>query len=135
MFVSLLSFIEETYPVNAIAISKCTIIKVPKSDFLQLLDDHHQAALDVRQFITERLYHKFILMQNNASKYAHVRIKGILKYFKSLSDDQSPYSYEVPFTRRQLASITSLRIETVIKTIKKMESEKLLKIKNRKIYF
>ena len=131
----LLSFIKETYPVSAIAISQCSIIKVPKTDFLQLLDDHHQAALDVRQFIAERLYHKFILMQNNASKYSNVRIKGILTYFKSLSEDQSPYSYELPLTRKQLASITGLRIETVIRTVKKMEEGKVLKIKNRKIYF
>lgn len=131
----LLLFIKETYPVNAVAISKCTIIKVPKSKFLRLLREHHQSQIDVRQFIAERLYHKFILMQNNASKYSHVRIKGILRYFKGLGEDQGPYSYELPLTRQQLASITGLRIETVIRTVKKMESEKLLKIENRKIYF
>lgn len=131
----LLCIIKEPYPVSAIAITPCTIITVPKTNFLQLLDEHHQPAVDVRQFAAERLYHKFILMQNNASKYSHVRIIGILNYFKSLSEDQSPYSYEVPLTRRQLASITGMRVETVIRTVKKMESQKLLKIENRKIYF
>ncbi|WP_426473774.1 Crp/Fnr family transcriptional regulator [Chryseobacterium balustinum] len=131
----LLLFIDESYPVNAVAISECTIIKIPKPKFLLLLDEHHQSATDVRKFISERLYHKFIMMQNNASKHSHVRIKGILIYFKSFSDDQTPYSYEVPLTRQQLASITGLRIETVIRAVKKMESEKFLKIENRKIYF
>ncbi|MGC5743827.1 Crp/Fnr family transcriptional regulator [Chryseobacterium sp. NFX27] len=131
----LLSFIKETFPVNAVAISECTIIKVPIKKFLKLLDDHRQAARDVQQFVAERLYHKFIMMQNNASKYSHVRIEGILKYFKSFSDEQSQYSYELPLTRKQLAAITGLRIETVIRTVKKMETEKVLKIKNRKIYF
>ncbi|MDQ0595080.1 CRP-like cAMP-binding protein [Chryseobacterium ginsenosidimutans] len=131
----LLSFIDKTFPVNAIAISDCTIIKVPKDRFLQLMDDHRQAAKDVQRFVAERLYHKFIMMQNNASKYSHVRIEGMLKYFKSFTNDQSPYSYEVPLTRKQLASITGLRIETVIRSVKKMESEKILQIKNRKIYF
>ncbi|AZB28464.1 MULTISPECIES: Crp/Fnr family transcriptional regulator [Chryseobacterium] len=131
----LLLFIDENYPVNAVAISKCTIIKTPKQKFLLLLDEHHKSATDVRKFISERLYHKFIMMQNNASKHSHERIKGILVYFKSLSDDQTQYSYEVPLTRQQLASITGLRIETVIRAVKKMESEKFLKIKNRKIYF
>jgi len=131
----LLSFIDDPFPVNAIAMSECTILKVPKPEFLQLLDEHHEAAVSVRKFVAQRLYHKFILMQNNASKYSYVRVKGILKYFKSFSDDQSPYSYEVPLTRKQLASITDLRIETVIRTVKKMESEKLLKIVKGKIYF
>lgn len=131
----LLSFIDDPFPVNAIAMSECTILKVPKPEFLQLLDEHHEAAIAVRKFIAQRLYHKFIMMQNNASKYSHVRIKGILEYFKSFTDDETPYSYEVPLTRKQLASITDLRIETVIRTVKKMESEKLLKIKKGKIYF
>ncbi|MFP3834599.1 Crp/Fnr family transcriptional regulator [Chryseobacterium sp. SIMBA_028] len=131
----LLCMIEKPYPVSAIAISSGDLVKVPKAKFLKLLSEHHQPAVAVRQFAAERLYHKFILMQNNASKYSHVRIEGILKYFKSLSEDQSPYSYELPLTRKQLASITGLRIETVIRTVKKMEAEKVLKIKNRKIYF
>jgi CRP-like cAMP-binding protein len=131
----LLCMIEKPYPVSAIAISSGAVVKVPKAKFLKLLNEHHQPAIAVRQFAAERLYHKFILMQNNASKYSHVRIEGILKYFKSLSEDQSPYSYELPLTRKQLASITGLRIETVIRTVKKMETEKVLKIKNRKIYF
>jgi len=131
----LLLFIDEKYPVNAIAISECTIMKLPKPDFLQLLDEHHQPSVDVRKFVSERLYHKFIMMQNNASIYSHIRIKGTLAYFKSFSNNQAPYSYEFPLTRKQLASITGLRIEMVICTVKKMESEKILKIKNKKIFF
>ena len=131
----LLSLTQEKFPVNAVAISATTIIKIPRTHLKRLLTEHPDVAIDVQQFTAERLYHKFIWMQNNTSKYSKVRISGILKYFKSLSDDQSPYSYEVPLTRKQLASITGLRIETVIRTVKKMEAEKLLQIKNRKIYF
>lgn len=131
----LLLFIDEKYPVNAVAITECAIIKVPKLRFLQLLDEHHQPSVDVRKFISERLYHKFIMMQNNASIHSHVRIKGLLMYFKSFSDNQAPYSYEFPLTRHQLAGITGLRIETVIRSVKKMESENILKIENRKILF
>ncbi|CAD7798356.1 cAMP-activated global transcriptional regulator CRP [Chryseobacterium aquaeductus] len=131
----LLLFIEEIYPVNAVAISECSIIKVPKTNFLRLLEENRQSDVDVRRYIAERLYHKFIMMQNNASKHPHIRIKGILTYFKSFSEDQSPYSYEVPLTRQQLAAITGLRIETVIRSVKKMEAANLLKIINRKIFF
>lgn len=131
----LLSLTQEKFPVNAVAMSATTIIKIPRIHLKRLLTEHPDVSIDVQQFTAERLYHKFIWMQNNTSKYSKVRISGILKYFKSLSDDQSLYSYEVPLTRKQLASITGLRIETVIRTVKKMEAEKLLQIKNRKIYF
>lgn len=131
----LLSVTKETFPVNAVAISPTTIMKLPKASLKKLLSEHPDVSIAVQRFTAERLYHKFIWMQNNTSKYSKVRIIGILKYFKSLSKDQRPYSYEVPLTRKQLASITGLRIETVIRTIKKMEAEKLLQIKNRKIHF
>ncbi|MFN3019578.1 helix-turn-helix domain-containing protein [Chryseobacterium sp. TY3] len=38
-------------------------------------------------------------------------------------------------TRKQMAAITGLRIETVIRTIKKMESDHVLKLINSKIFY
>ena len=131
----LLSFGKEKFPVNAIAMAPTAIIKIPNKDFSRLLAEHPQANEAVQRFAAERLYHKFILMQNNASKHSKVRINGILTYFKGLNGHQGPYAYEVPLTRKQLAAVTGLRIETVIRTVKKMEDEALLKIKNRKIFF
>jgi len=131
----LLSLTKEKFPVNAVAISPTTIIKIPSTHLKKLLTEHPDVSIDVQRFTAERLYHKFIWMQNNTSKYSKVRIGGILKYFKSLSDDQSAFSYQVPLTRKQLASITGLRIETVIRTVKKMQLEKLLQIKHGKIFF
>ena len=131
----LLSFTDQKFPVNAVAMVPSIVIKVPKAGFLKLISENQQSAVATQRYVAERLYHKFRLMQNNASKYSHVRIKGILTYFKSLSEDKTPYSYEVQLTRKQLAALTGLRIETVIRTVKKMESEKLLKIIKRKIYF
>jgi len=106
-----------------------------QSSEIQIFNASGRTAIDVRRFIAERLYQKFVMMQNNSSKHSQVRIKSILTYFKSFSEDQSPYSYEVELTRQQLAAITGLRIETVIRSVKKMEKEKILKIENRKIYF
>lgn len=131
----LLSLTDEKFPINAVAMTHAVIMKVPSDSFSDLLRENPQVAIAVQRFTAERLFHKFIWMQNNASKYSRVRICGILKYFKSLSIDQSPLSYKLPLTRQQLASIRGLRIETVIRTVKKMEREKLLAIKNGKIYF
>jgi len=132
----LLLFIDEKYPVNAVAITKCTVMKVPKHNFLEMLNEHPDVCAEVRRFISERLYHKFIMLQNNSSHHADVRIKGMLTYFKKESDsnDKILYSYEVPLTRQQLAYTTGLRVETVVRCIKKMEKEKLVNIKNGKVF-
>lgn len=47
-----------------------------------------------------------------------------MQLMKQEQENQSPFSFEVPLTRQQLASLTDLCIETTIRTIKKMEREK-----------
>ncbi|MNT73850.1 Bacterial regulatory protein, crp family [compost metagenome] len=100
-----------------------------------MMDEHPNISKDMNKFLSERLYHKFMMLENNASLHAEVRIKGVLDYHKSFSPDQSSYSYEVPMTRQQLASITGLRVETVIRTIKNLEKQEVLKIINRNIHY
>lgn len=75
------------------------------------------------------------MLENNASLYAEVRLKGVMDYHKSFSPDTSKYSYKIPLTRQQLASITGLRVETVIRTIKNLEKQDVLKIINRQILY
>lgn len=131
----LLLFITEKYPVNAITITPCKIITIPKANFFKLLDDHPDVSLDINKFISERLYQKFVMMQHNLSLRPNVRLLGILDYFKSYSDNKEKYSFEVYLTRKQMASITGLRIETVIRTIKKMESDGVVRLINSKIFY
>ena len=71
------------------------------------------------------------------------RIISLLKYFKTDGGSQmksdkktrSDFSYTVPFTRQQIADMSGLRVETVIRTVKKMETEGKVKIIGRKISF
>lgn len=112
-----------------------TVVKLSKAKFIKMLDDHPKLSRDVNKFLSERLYYKFVMLGNNASLQADVRIKGVLDYHKSLSSDMSIYSYKVPLTRQQLASITGLRVETVIRTIKNLEKQDVLKIIDRNIYY
>lgn len=131
----LLLFIDKNYPVNAIALEPSKIIKLPKKIFFKMLDENPDISRDINRFLSERLYYKFIMLENNSSLNAEVRIKGVMDYHKSFFADQSPFSFEIPLTRQQLASITGLRVETVIRTIKNLEKQNVVKIKNGKILY
>jgi len=130
----LLLFIDETYPVNAIAFEQTRVLKLPKRNFVRMLDENPQISRDMNKFLSERLYQKYIMLENNASLRPDVRIIGALNYQKSFSAEQKKFSFEVPLTRQQIASITALRVETVIRTIKKLEKDNVVKIINRKIF-
>ncbi|PZU83246.1 MAG: Crp/Fnr family transcriptional regulator [Chryseobacterium sp.] len=131
----LLLFIDQKYPVNAVVFEEATVIKLRKSKFERLLDEHPSVSRNINKFLSERLYYKYIMLENNSSLYPEVRIKGVINYHKSFSPNQEQFSYEVPLTRQQLASMTGLRVETAIRTIKKLEQENILKIINRKIFY
>lgn len=130
----LLLFIDKTYPVNAITFEECTILKLPKAKFEMLLDENPHVSRDINKFLSERLYHKYIMLDNNSSLRPAVRVKGALDYYRSYNEDSEKFEYEIPLTRQQLASLTALRVETVIRTVKQLEKENFLKIINRKIY-
>jgi len=68
-----------------------------------------------------------ILISNNAEE-------KLLRLFYNLKNDQGNISpMIVPYTRQQIANITGLRVETVIRTIIKLSGDNKLKIVNRKI--
>ncbi|MCD9856661.1 Crp/Fnr family transcriptional regulator [Epilithonimonas sp. JDS] len=131
----MLLFIDQKYPVNAVVFDQVSVLRLSKINFLQMLDDHPDISKDINKFMAERLYQKYVMLENNSSKYANVRIKGVLDYHKSFSPDQSAFSFAVPLTRKQIAAMTGLRTETVIRNIKKFEKEGILKIINGKIHF
>lgn len=130
----LLLFIDETYPVNAITFEKCTVLRLSKLNFEKILDENPQTSRDINKFLSQRLYYKYIMLKNNSSLKPAVRIKGALDYYKSFADDQTKFSYQIPLTRQQIASLTALRVETVVRTVKMLEREGFLKIINRKIF-
>ena len=63
------------------------------------------------------------------------RLTTIMKYLKRKIVPKGETKTIIPFTRQQLADMTGLRVETVIRTIKKMEQSGKLTLENHKIKF
>ncbi|GEN70694.1 MULTISPECIES: Crp/Fnr family transcriptional regulator [Chryseobacterium] len=130
-----LLFIDRPYPMNAIAIKDSQIFKLPKSNFLNLIKENQEVSLNVYQCMAERMYYKYMMLYNLSFQNPMLKLKQLMDYFKSYDEDKTPYSFQIPLTRQQLASLTGLRVETVIRAIKSMEKDKILKIENRKIMY
>jgi CRP-like cAMP-binding protein len=130
-----LLFGDRKYPMNAVAVSQCTIIRLYKDDFLRLLEKDPQLYFDFCKGLSDSLYYKYIMLQKNSLESPEERLRGIMDYFKSFQKKQCLFSFQIPLTRQQLASLTGIRVETAIKTIKRMEKDNILKIINRKILY
>lgn len=130
-----LLFIDKPYPMDAVALEHCSIIRLCRNSFFSMLSVHPHLYFDLCKGLSDGLYYQYIMLQANSSQNPTERMMGVLDYLKDSKKDQTPFSFRVPFTRQQLASLTGLCVETAIRTIKNMEKKKVVIIKDRKIYF
>ncbi|MDF2552623.1 MAG: Crp/Fnr family transcriptional regulator [Chryseobacterium sp.] len=128
-------FTERSYPVNAIAFEDCRLLRLPKQHFFDLLKEKPDLYEKILSCISENMYYKYIMMQTMSFQNPENKLKTLMNYLKGHYENKSQYSYQIPFTRQQLASLTGLSVETVIRVTKSMEKNEVLKIKNRKIFY
>jgi CRP-like cAMP-binding protein len=128
-------FLEKFYVMNAVCLSPVEILRLPKNNFIELLEKNPKLSMELNACLSQRLYFKAIMLQSMSSQNPILRLKGLLDYLKSYHDGDCEHCFHIAFTRQQLANLTGLRVETVIRTLKKMEKQGNLKIDNRKILY
>jgi CRP-like cAMP-binding protein len=122
------------YPSSAMATEQSKIWRLPRPEFLQLLKENFDVHLKLDQVLCKRLQYKSMILTEVSSYDPEHRLNTLLKYFKSkLMKKDDVDKIIIPFTRQQLADMTGLRVETVIRTIKKMEKDGKLKLEGHKI--
>lgn len=130
-----LIFLEKIYVMNAICLTDAEVIRLPKNNFIELLENNPKISLELNACLSQRLYFKAIMLQNMSSQNPMIRLEGLLNYLKSYHDGDCEQCFPVELTRQQIANLTGLRVETVIRNLKKMEKQGKLKIKDRKILY
>lgn len=122
-------FINKPYPSAAIAKTDVELLKLGRDKFLSAMDENPQLLKQITERICEILYFKSIMSTEISLHDPEHRIMTLFKQFK-----EKDMPEEILLTRQQIANLTALRVETVIRTIKQMEQEGKLEIKNRKVY-
>lgn len=128
-------FIKDSYPANAEAIVPSEVLLLAKDKFLELLTANPQVHLQVTVNLAERLYFKSIMASEIAAQDPEHRVLKLIDYFKiKINKVPAGEKYRVEITRQQIADLTGLRVETVIRSIKSLEKKGELTIHNRKVY-
>ena len=127
-------FSKYKYPVNAVLMEDYTIFRLEHSQLLKLLASDFEIQIKFLHYLAERSYHSCIFLNSLTSEDATHQLLTVLNHLKG-SHNKERYSYKIPYTRKELAFLTGLRIETVIRTFKKMENESLIKIVKGRVYY
>ncbi|AZB11890.1 Crp/Fnr family transcriptional regulator [Chryseobacterium sp. G0162] len=130
-----LLFIEKLYPTNAISLQPTEIIRTPKNNFIEMLKTHPNLSLEMNMCLSQRLYYNSLMVSNMASSDPIQRLKGLLEYLKSYHDGDCQHCFPIELTRQQIADLTGLRVETVIRTVKKMVNSEMIKLEGRRILY
>ncbi len=125
--------IDKLYPSTAIALSEVMIIRLAKEKFFVLLNDYPQFAQQLLRTFAQRIYDKSL--KNGILTKSHPE-ERILAFFDALkAETKTTQQILIPHTRQQIADSTGLRVETVIRTLRKMHEEKIVYIRNHKVYY
>lgn len=124
------------YPGGAVAIEDSKVWKLAGDYFLQMLKENFDLHLKMNQVLCHRLRYKSMILSEISSYEPEHRILALLRYYKTKNGHSvAPGKVMVPYTRQQLADMSGLRVETVIRTVKKMEKEGKLMLQGHKIKF
>lgn len=123
------------YPSSAVAITEGRVWRLPKPEFLQLLKENFDLHLKLDYVLCQRLQYKSMILTEISAHTPEHRLTTIMTYLKTKMNVKESGKSLIPYTRQQLADMTGLRVETVIRTIKRMEQSGMLQIEDRKIKF
>jgi CRP/FNR family transcriptional regulator, cyclic AMP receptor protein len=130
-------FCRFNYPSSAIALTETVVWKLSRDNFFRLLQENFDIHIELDRVLCQRLKYKSMLLSEISFYDPEHRINSLLKYLKESNSNSNPIDengYQVPLTRQQLADMSGLRVETVIRTVKKMEENGSLKLIGHKIY-
>ncbi len=126
-------FCNFSYPGAALTLIESKIIRIPKDRLFDLLKDHFEIHVQLDRILCERLKYKNMILSEISFYDPEHRINSLLEYLKSKSTSSDDL-FQVPLTRQQLADMSGMRVETVIRTIKRMEEAGKLQIQDHKIF-
>lgn len=127
-------FDDERYAATAIADTDSMIIRLDKATFLQLIKENTALHFSFSRLLAERLRFKFFIIKEMANHDPEHSISMLLSYFKQNKKNVCTDCNRVNLTRQQIADMTGMRVETVIRTIKSLQEKGRLVIEKGKVY-
>lgn len=124
----------EPFAATAIADTDSMIIRLHQPTFHQLLKENPEIHLAFSKLLSQRLRFKFLILKEMANHNPEHSISTLLSYFKQTQKNICTKCNQIKLTRQQIANMTGLRVETVIRTIKTLQSKGQLHITKGKVY-
>ncbi|HTI10296.1 MAG TPA: Crp/Fnr family transcriptional regulator [Puia sp.] len=124
----------EMYPASAVAEEDTILIRLNKACFFELLKQDFTIHSAFTRLLAKRLRFKSLLLKELSCYGPERRIITLIRHFKLMSKFPHQARYKVDLTRQQIADMTGLRVETVIRVIRILYGRGDLQLEKGKVY-
>lgn len=121
--------LQRPYLAFTIALRDTELALLDESQFTKLIEDNKEFSMDLIRTLSDRLFYKSMMLEEMANEQADHRLATLINYLSK--DLQAGEILDV--TRQSLADMSGLRVETVIRTVKKMGDTGKIKLMRGKI--
>ncbi len=127
-------FDDGRYAATAVADVDSVLIRLYKPTFLQLLKENNDLLFAFTRLLSNRLRFKFSLISTFGTNCPEHKIANLINHLKTENKNFCKDCYQLKLTRQQIADMTGLRVETVIRTMRNMHEKGEIKILRGKVY-
>jgi CRP/FNR family transcriptional regulator, cyclic AMP receptor protein len=126
------------YAATAVADKDSILIRLPKEVFLQLLRENPNLMFAFTKLMTQRLRSKFIILKEVACQDPERKVITVLNMYKEDHQEadcpKCKKGVRIGLTRQEIADMVGLRVETVIRTIRRLQDKGAVEIMKGKVY-
>lgn len=124
------------YPVSATAIEECLALFFPKEKFLELIYAEPEISLKMLAGFAKRLKSLVDQLEDISSKEVSNRLaKYLLKEIKNAKTENLPEPFvKLSVPKSTIASYLGTITETLSRTFKKLQDEKIIRVKGKTIF-
>lgn len=122
--------LSQTYPEAAIAFTDCELYLMPREQFTKLLKEDFLFHFSVTQMLCKQLLYTKMMLEEIAIEEGEHRLLTLIHYLMSQKNCDNK---ELDITKQQLADMSGLRVETVIRILKKVQAKGMIETKRGNI--
>ena len=123
-------FADRTYPANAITLENSELLFVPKEEFIHLIEEYPQIALNMLSILSMRLHTFTSIIENLSLKEVPARLASFLIFQYK---EKNKINITLSISKNQLASLLGTIPETLSRILNKFSQQGILTINGKSI--
>jgi CRP-like cAMP-binding protein len=127
-------FDQQEYACTAMAISDCIIIRLSVVYFQKLLEELPDVSMAFNRMLVQKLRFKLFLLRELSTHSPERTVEQLFKYLHKNTNKVCSECNKLLLTRQQIANLTGMRVETVIRATKNLQSKGKLSIVKGKVF-